>query len=147
MSRYINWNGLVFDQYPEKNNRIKKGKRRDLLILSMGFSTTGTDTHSSIPDQGTHQSFFYHFFYHVCCFFILLCRSTGYFFYIPGPACRTDGYLARTLVDMTTLVAMVLVPHKFIDRKVRAPANIAHSLSPLMLVKYLSNALNPIHNL
>jgi hypothetical protein len=34
------------------------------------------------------------------------------------PAGRTDGYLSRALVDMTTLRAAVLIPDKFIDGKI-----------------------------
>jgi hypothetical protein len=142
MSRYINWNGLVFDRYPDGENRIWKVKRSDLLILSIVYFTST----EILPDQGTHQCFL-PLFYHFCCFFILLCRSPGYFFDIPRSACRADGYLARTFVNVTTLVAMVLVPHKFIDRKVRTPANITHSLSPHMLPDSLSITLDPIHPL
>jgi hypothetical protein len=56
----LEWIG--FDHDPEKNFRIKKGERRDLLILSIIVSTTGADTHTFIPDQGTHQCFFTTFF-------------------------------------------------------------------------------------
>ena len=52
----------------------------------------------------------------------------------------TDGFLTGALVNMATLRALVIVPDKFIKRKVLATARVTHHAS-LHLAQYLNTDL------
>jgi len=72
-------------------------------------------------------------------------ESIFHFLHCLRTANRTDGFLYGTLVDMTTLCAMLMVPDQFINSKILTAASGTHDTS-LTITPYGHNKKNIILN-